>query len=117
MTGAELGVKRSNQLQAFQEHLHGSILDVPIRITQQSPVELWVKPTAIRGNLLLGELAWFAQPTICIAVKATPVQEGVDVDRFPCQQNAVLLKTALKLEVLLLSSGQGIDAGRQGYRR
>jgi hypothetical protein len=28
-----------------------------------------------------------------------------------------LLKTALKLEVLLLSSGQGIDAGRQGYRR
>ena len=110
-------MKRPNQLHAFEEHLHGSILNLSIRIFEQGPVELWIKATAIRGNLLLGELARFAQPTIRIAVKATPIQKWVDVNRFPCQQNAVLLKTALKLEVLLLSSGQGIDAGRQGYRR
>ena len=112
MPGAELRMKRPNQLHAFEEHLHRSILDLPIGVIQQGPVELGIKATAIRGNLLFGELARFAQPTICIAVEATPIQEGVDVDRFPCQQNAVLLKTALKLEVLLLSSGQGIDAGR-----
>ena len=112
MTGAELGMKRPDELQAFEEHLDGSVLDLPIGIIEQRPIELRVKPTAIRGNLLFWELARFAQPTVCIAVETTPIQEGVDVDRFPCQQNAVLLKTALKLEVLLLSSGQGIDAGR-----
>ena len=111
MSGAELRMKRANQLHAFEEHLHGSILNLSIRIFEQGPVELWIETTAIHCNLLFGELARFAQPTICIAVEATPIQEGVDVDRFPCQQNAVLLKTALKLEVLLLSSGQGIDAG------
>ena len=112
MTGAELGVKRSNELKALKEHLHGPILDLPIGIIEQRPIELGIKATAIRGNLLLGELARFAQPTIRIAVETTPIQKGIDVDRFPCQLNAVLLKTALKLEVLLLSSGQGIDAGR-----
>tara|TARA_Y100000385_G_C12495132_1_gene384802 strand:+ start:292 stop:414 length:123 start_codon:yes stop_codon:yes gene_type:complete len=40
------------------------------------------------------------------------MKEDIDVDHFPCQQNAVLLKMALKLKVLLLSSGQGIDAER-----
>ena len=105
-------MKRPNQLHAFEEHLHGSILNLSIRIFEQGPVELWIEATAIRGNLLFRELARFAQPTIRIAVETTPIQKRVDVDRFPCQQNAVLLKTALKLEVLLLSSGQGIDAGR-----
>ena len=42
------------------------------------------------------------------------MKEGIDVDRFPCQQNAILMKTALKLGVLLLRSGQGIEAVSSG---
>ncbi len=56
MTGAELGMKRPDELQAFEEHLDGSVLDLPIGIIEQRPIELRVKPTAIRGNLLFGEL-------------------------------------------------------------
>ena len=82
MTGAELGMKRPDELQAFEEHLHSTILDLPIRGFKQSPIELWIEPAAIRSNLLLGELARFTQPTICVAVKTTPVKEWIDVDRF-----------------------------------
>ena len=107
----------ADQIQALEEHFHCSVIDSGLMLIQTSPIELWIKTAAIDSGLIIGELTRFPEPAIGIAVEPAPIQERIDVDRFPCQQDAVLLKTALKLEVLLLSSGQGIDAGRQGYRR
>ena len=109
-------MKRSDQFQAFQEHLHRAILDLLIGGIQQSPLQLWIETTAVLLDLILVQLSWLSQPAIRVAVEASPVEKRIDVDGLASKLNAVLLETSLQLLVLLLGSGHILEAGGQGYR-
>ena len=116
LAGSELGMKGSDQFQAFKEHLHGAILDLLICGIQQRPLQLWIETTTVLLDLILIQLSRLSQPTIRVAVKASPVEERVDVNGLTSKLDAVLLKTSLQLLVLLLGSGHILEAGGQGYR-
>ena len=116
LTRREVGVERPYQLQAFQEHLHSTILDLLISGFQQSPLQLWVETTAVLLDLILIELSGLSQPTIRVAVEASPVEKRIDVDGLASKLDTVLLETSLQLLVLLLGSGHILQAGGQGYR-
>ena len=109
-------MKRSDQFQTFQEHLHRAILDLLIGGIQQSPLQLWIETTAILLDLILIQLSRLAQPAIGVAVEASPVEKRIDVDGLASKLDAVLLETSLQLLVLLLGSGHILEAGGQGYR-
>ena len=109
-------MKGSDQFQAFKEHLHGAILDLLIGGIQQRPLQLWIKTTPVLLDLILIQLSGLSQPTIRVAVEASPVKERVDVDGLISKLDAVLLKTSLQLLVLLLGNRHILEAGGQGYR-
>lgn len=110
-------MKRADQLKALEEHLNGAVLDLLIDDVEQSPVEFGIEAATVLVNLILIELTGLTQPTVGVAVKPTPVEEGIDVNGLACQQDAVLLQTSLKLQILLLGSGHMLEAGDSGYRR
>ena len=112
----EVGMKRPDQFQAFQEHLHSTILDLLISGLQQSPLQLWIETAAVLLDLILIELSGLSQPAIRVAVEASPVEKRIDVDGLASKLDTVLLETSLQLLVLLLGSGHIIEAGGQGYR-
>ena len=109
-------MKRPDQFQAFKEHLHSTILDLLIGGIDQGPLKLRIETTAVLLDLIFIELSGLSQPSICIAVETTPVQEWIDVDGLASKLNAVLLKPSLQLLVLLLGSGHFLEAGAQEYR-
>ena len=109
-------MKRSDQFQTFQEHLHRAILDLLIGGIQQSPLQLWIETAAILLDLILIQLSRLAQPAIGVAVEASPIEKRIDVNGLASKLDAVLLETSLQLLVLLLGSGHILEAGGQGYR-
>ena len=109
-------MKRSDQFQTFQEHLHRAILDLLIGGIQQSPLQLWIETAAILLDLILIQLSRLAQPAIGVAVEASPVEKRIDVNGLASKLDAVLLETSLQLLVLLLGSGHILEAGGQSYR-
>ena len=78
---------------------------------QLVPGELGVEALAVAGDLVLRQLAGLPQPAVRVGVKATPVEEGVQVDDPAGQFDAVLLESALQLGVLLSGGGQDSKAG------
>ena len=75
-----------------------------------------VEPAAVGRDLILGQLAGFTQPAVGVAVKPTPVKEGVQIDRATTQLNAVLLQPTLQLNILLLCRRHIPKAGGPRYR-
>ena len=109
-------MERPDQLQAFEEHLHSTILDLLIGRINQRPLQLRIETAAVLLDLIFIQLSGLSQPSIRVAVEASPVKEWIDVDGLASKLDAVLLKTSLQLLVLLLSSGHILEAGGQGYR-
>ena len=116
LAGGELGVEGADQLQGLEKHLHGAILDGGLLRGQQLPNQLRVKAGPVGLDLVLRQLAGLPQPAIRVGVKAAPVQERIEINGLSSQLNAVLLKAALQLDVLLDGGRQGLVAGPRWYR-
>ena len=116
LTGPQLGMERTDQLEAFQEHLHRSVAHSNLLIIQLAPVQLRIKAASVSDDLVLRQLTGLAQPAIGVAVETTPVQERIEIDRAPTQLNAVLLQTPLQLKILLLCRGHEFKADEPRYR-
>ena len=106
----------ADQVQALEEHLHRTVMDSGLMVIQLTPVQFGIKTTAVGGDLVLRQLARFPQPAVGIAVKPTPIEEGVQIDGASTQLDAVLLQTPLQLQVLRLGRRHIREAGGPRYR-
>ena len=111
LAGGELRVKGADQLQALEEHLNGTVLHGTVGLVEKLPIQLGIKAHPVGRDLILRQLTRFPKPAIGIGVKTAPIEEGVQIHHLACQLNAVLLKAALQLDVLLWGGSQGSLAG------
>ena len=105
----------TDQLQAFEKHLHSTVVNSGGVIIQLIPGQLGIKTTTVGGDLILCELARLPQPSVRIAVEPAPVQKRIEVNGAATQLDAVLLQPSL-LNVLRLCRGHIAKADGSGYR-
>ena len=114
LAGTELRMEGADQLQALEEHLHGTVVNGGGMVIQLIPGQFGIETDTVGSDLIFSELTWLPKPAVGVAVKPPPVEERVEVDRAATQLNAVLLQPSL-LHILRLSRRHITKADGSGY--